>query len=120
MKPLLLSLALCLPTFAMAEGWTVTELSTLPDRAVCMERATSTFKLFIQTYGGGNIVAGKGTDDWTVAGYDLQGTEIDALIICPYEGGVVEPFLTVFNSEANDNGRQLVAKRLKALWDQRG
>lgn len=117
MRPLLLVLLLGLPFSASAEGWTVDELSSQPDRPTCMTRAENTFHSFVSQHGGGNVVRNPGRDDWTVAGYDLAGKSIDGLIICPIEGSKVEPFLIVFDSGTEDQLRGKTAQRLRAIWD---
>lgn len=118
MKRLLLVLLLAVPLPISAEGWTVDELSTQPDRPTCMTRAENVFHSHVSQYGGGNVVRNPGRDDWTVAGYDLAGKGIDGLIICPVEGNSVEPFLIVFSGGSEDLMRGKTAQRLRTLWDE--
>ncbi len=100
---------------AQAEGWTVTDFSSLPDRATCMGYAETTFNTYRARFGGDGFT---GRSNWTVGGYDLQGEVIDGLFICADEGGLVAPFLVVYNYDDDSDGREIVADRLGDIWDE--
>ena len=102
-------------TSASAEGWTVTDLGSVDERAECMRLAEATVDAYRATYGGNGFT---GRSEWTIGGYDLRGDVVDALIICPIEAGVVAPFLIVYNSDSDNDARETVAGRLETLWDQ--
>lgn len=100
---------------AQAEGWTVSDLGSLDTREECMRHAESTIDAYRQSYGADGFTGGS---EWTVGGYDLRGTVVDALIICPIEAGLVAPFLIVFNSDSDNDARDTVADRLETIWNQ--
>jgi len=104
-----------LATMAPAEGWTVSDLGSLDTREDCMRRAEATIDSYRASYGGSGFT---GRSEWTIGGYDLRGDVVDALIICPIEAGLAEPFLIVFNSDSDNDARGLVAERLEEIWDQ--
>jgi len=109
---LLLSVAV---TGAQAEGWSVIDLGTVDERAECMRLAEATIDAYRAAYGGDGFT---GRSEWTIGGYDLRGDPVDALIICPIEGGVVVPFLIVYNSDSENEARDTIADRLSDIWDQ--
>jgi hypothetical protein len=97
----------------LAAGWTVDDLGSMAERSACMSKAESTMRDYFAQHGGsGNI----GKSEWTLGGYGMRGSVIDALIICPIEAGLVEPFLIVHNSDSNNDARKIVADRVKAIW----
>jgi len=100
---------------AGAEGWTVTDLGSLGDRAECMRLSEATVDAYRMTYGGDGFT---GRSEWTIGGYDLRGDVVDALFICPIEAGLVAPFLIVYNSDSDNDARETVAVRLEEIWDQ--
>lgn len=100
---------------AGAEGWTVTDLGSLDDRAECMRLAEATVDAYRMAYGGDGFT---GRSEWTIGGYDLRGDVVDALFICPIEAGLVAPFLIVYNSDGENDARETVAERLEEIWDQ--
>lgn len=105
--------AVFLATPVFAAGWTVDDLGSMADRAACMARAEATMKDYFALHGGSGDI---GKSEWTLGGYGLRGAVIDALVICPIEAGLVEPFLIVHNSDGNNDARQIIADRLKAIW----
>lgn len=114
MKTLLAACAAAmLATPAFAAGWTVDDLGSMSQRADCMARAERTFKSYFAQHGGSGDI---GRSEWTIGGYGMRGNVIDALIICPIEAGMVEPFLIVHNSDNNNDARKIVADRVKAIW----
>lgn len=100
---------------AGAEGWTVSDLGSMDDRAECMRLAEATVDAYRATYGGDGFT---GRSEWTIGGYDLRGDVVDALFICPIEAGLVAPFLIVYNSDGENDARETVAERLEEIWDQ--
>ena len=100
---------------AQAEGWTVSDLGSVDERAECMRLAEATIDAYRATYGGDGFT---GRSEWTIGGYDLRGEVVDALIICPIEAGLVAPFLIVFNTDSDNDARETVADRLNEIWDQ--
>lgn len=100
---------------AQAEGWTVTDLGSVDERAECMRLAEATIDAYRASYGGDGFT---GRSEWTLGGYDLRGEVVDALIICPIEAGLVAPFLIVHNSDSDNDARETVANRLADIWDQ--
>lgn len=108
-------LGILLATMAQAEGWTVTDLGSVDERAECMRLSEATIDAYRGAYGGDGFT---GRSEWTIGGYDLRGEVVDALIICPIEAGLVAPFLIVFNSDSDNDARETVADRLSDIWDQ--
>jgi hypothetical protein len=102
-------------TVASAEGWTVTDLGTVDERAECMRLAEATVDAYRAAYGGDGFT---GRSEWTIGGYDLRGDVVDALFICPIEAGVVAPFLIVYNSDSDNDARDTIAGRLEDIWNQ--
>ncbi|WP_306044394.1 hypothetical protein [Nioella sp. MMSF_3534] len=100
---------------AQAEGWTVSDLGSVDERAECMRLAEATIDAYRATYGGDGFT---GRSEWTIGGYDLRGEVVDALIICPIEAGIAAPFLIVFNTDSDNDARETVADRLNEIWDQ--
>jgi len=100
---------------AQAEGWTVTDFSSLPDRETCMNYAETTIGTYRSRYGADGFT---GRSDWTLGGYDLRGEVIDALFICADESGLVAPFLVVYNVDDDSNARETIADRLGDIWDE--
>jgi hypothetical protein len=100
---------------ASAEGWTVTDLGSMDDRAECMRLAEATVDAYRATYGGEGFT---GRSEWTIGGYDLRGDVVDALFMCPIEAGLVAPFLIVYNSDDENDARETIADRLEEIWDQ--
>ncbi len=118
MKRLTLASAVSFVILAMAanaEGWTVTDLGSVDERAECMRLAEATVDTYRSSYGGDGFT---GRSEWTLGGYDLRGEVVDALIICPIEAGLVAPFLIVYNSDSDNEARETVATRLSDIWDQ--
>lgn len=114
MKTVLLTCAaLLFSSPVLAAGWTVDDLGSMAERTDCMAKAEATMQQYFQQHGGSGDI---GKSEWTLGGYGLRGNVIDALIICPIEAGMVEPFLIVHNSDANNDARQIVADRVKAIW----
>lgn len=114
MKRVLLTCAAALfATPMFAAGWTVDDLGSMSERSQCMSRAESTMKQYFVDHGGTESI---GKSEWTLGGYGLRGNVINALIICPIEGGMVAPFLIVHNSDNDNDARKIVADRVKAIW----
>ncbi len=114
MKTIVLTcVALLVSVPVHAAGWTVDDLGSMSERADCMARAERTMQEYFRIHGGSGDI---GRSEWTLGGYGLRGSVIDALIICPIEAGLVEPFLIVHNSDNNNDARKIVADRLKAIW----
>lgn len=100
---------------AGAAGWTADDLGQMGDRTACLLRAEATFSEYFVRHGGEEIV----TASWMVAGQGLGGLPIDALILCPIEGGVVVPFLVVHSTgfeTARNAARAEAAARLAEIW----
>lgn len=100
---------------AQAEGWSVTDFSSLPDRETCMSYAETTFNTYRQRFGGDGFT---GRSQWTVGGYDLRGEVVDALFICADEAGIVAPFVVVYNADDDSDARETIADRLGDIWDE--
>lgn len=114
MKRVLLTCAAALfAAPALAAGWTVDDLGSMSERADCMNRAEATMKAYYVQHGGTETI---GKSDWTLGGYSLRGNVVNALVICPIEGGLVAPFLIVHNTDNDSDARKIVADRLKAIW----
>lgn len=114
MKSLLMTCAMAfLASPVLAAGWTVDDLGSMAQRSDCMTKAENTMSEYFKQHGGSGDI---GKSEWTVGGYGLRGSVIDALVICPIEAGMVEPFLIVHNSDNNNDARKIVADRLKAIW----
>jgi hypothetical protein len=105
--------AILFATPAVSAGWTVDDLGSMAERSACMTKAEATMKGYYAQHGGKESI---GRSEWTLGGYGLRGAVIDALIICPIEAGLVEPFLIVHNSDSNNDARKIVADRVKAIW----
>ena len=100
---------------AQAEGWTVTDFSSLPDRATCMDYAETTFNTYRVRFGSDGFT---GRSNWTIGGYDLRGEVVDGLFICADESGLVAPFLVVYNNDDDSDARETIADRLGDIWDE--
>lgn len=116
-KRILLACALALgfAGSAHAEGWTVTDFSSLPDRQTCMSYAETAVETYRARYGAEGFT---GRSDWTLGAYDLRGDVVDALFICADETGLVEPFLVVYNVDDDSDARETIADRLGDIWDE--
>lgn len=100
---------------AQAEGWTVTDFSSISDRATCMAYAETTFNTYRERFGSDGFT---GRSNWTVGGYDLRGEVVDGLFICADEAGLVAPFLVVYNYDEDSDAREQIADRLGDVWDE--
>lgn len=109
------TLAMALSSQVQAEGWTVTDFSSLPDRATCMAYAETTFNTYRTRFGSDGFT---GRSNWTVGGYDLRGEVVDGLFICADESGLVAPFLVVYNVDDDSDARETIADRLGDIWDE--
>ncbi|SLN33800.1 hypothetical protein ROA7023_01223 [Roseisalinus antarcticus] len=115
MKTLGIVAALLLPAgMAAAEGWTISDLGSEAEREICMNKAAATFSSFAMKQGIEEVV---GQSEWTVAGYDLRGSGIDSIIICPIEGGLVAPFLLTYSSDNDADARQIIHDRVVDAWN---
>ncbi|ABD52963.1 hypothetical protein [Jannaschia sp. CCS1] len=110
-----LGLAATLTVSAQAEGWTVTDFSSLPDRDTCMNYAETTFNTYRTRFGSDGFT---GRSTWTIGGYDLRGEVVDGLFICADESGQVAPFLVVYNVDDDSDARETIADRLGDIWDE--
>jgi hypothetical protein len=116
MKYVLAALAgLGLASPAMSAGWTINDLGAMDQRADCMRLAETVFNEYDRRWNSQSVYVG----NWTVGGYGLRGDPIDAIIMCPVEGGLVAPFLVVHNSDNDSAARKIVAERLVDIWDDR-
>lgn len=102
-------------TGALAEGWSVTDFDSLPDRATCMAYAETTVDIYRERYGAPGFT---GRSDWTIGGYDLRGGVIDSLFICADESGLVAPFLVVYNTDDDNAAREAISERLVDIWEE--
>ena len=109
------ALSLAASGAAQAEGWTVTDFSSVSDRQTCMTYAETTFSVYRQRFGGDGFT---GRSQWTVGGYDLRGEVVDGLFICADESGLVAPFLVVYNVDDDSDAREAIADRLGDIWDE--
>jgi hypothetical protein len=100
---------------AQAEGWTVTDFSSVSTRDICMNYGETTFNTYRQRFAADGFT---GRSNWTIGGYDLQGEAIDGLFICADESGLVAPFLVVYNTDDDSDARETVADRLGDIWDE--
>ncbi len=100
---------------ASAEGWTVTDFSSISDRDTCMNYAETTFNTYRERFGGDGFT---GRSNWTIGGYDLRGEVVDGLFICADETGQVAPFLVVYNYDDDSDARETIADRLGDIWDE--
>ncbi len=100
---------------AHAEGWTVTDFSSIGDLDTCMNYAETTFNTYRARFGGDGFT---GRSNWTIGGYDLRGEVVDGLFICAEDGGFVEPFLVVYNYDDDSDARETIADRLGDIWDE--
>ena len=98
-----------------AEGWTVTDFSSIGDLDTCMNYAETTFNTYRARFGGDGFT---GRSNWTIGGYDLRGEVVDGLFICAEDGGFVEPFLVVYNYDDDSDARETIADRLGDIWDE--
>lgn len=108
-------LSLTVTGAAQAEGWTVTDFTTLGDLDTCMNYAETTFNTYRTRFGADGFT---GRSNWTIGGYDLRGEAIDGLFICAEEDGVVDPFLVVYNNDDDSDARETIADRLGDIWDE--
>lgn len=104
---------LAMSGMAHAEGWTISDLGSEGDRDTCMSKAERTFRSYAADSGVEEVI---GRSEWTVAGYDLRGGLIDAIIICPIEGGLVAPFLLTYSGESDDDARKIIHDRIYESW----
>lgn len=100
---------------ASAEGWTVTDFNSVPDRDTCMNYAENTFNTYRGRFGSDGFT---GRSNWTVGGYDLRGEVVDGIFICADEAGLVAPFLVLHNTDEDSDARELIADRLGDIWDE--
>ncbi len=100
---------------AQAEGWSVTNFRSVPDRATCMNYAETTLNVYSQRFGQIGFI---GRSDWTIGGYDMRGEVVDALFICPDEAGMTAPFLVIHNSDDDGAARETISDRLGEIWDE--
>ena len=100
---------------AQAEGWTVTDFSSIATLDTCMNYAETTFNTYRARFGGDGFT---GRSNWTIGGYDLRGEVVDGLFICAEEGGAVDPFLVVYNYDDDSDARETIATRLGDIWDE--
>jgi hypothetical protein len=119
MKPLrgaVAGLGLCVAASgALAEGWSVTDFDSVADRATCMAYSQTVVSLYRQRF---NAPGFDGQSEWTFGGYDLNGPTVDALFICPEEGGRVAPLLVVYNADDDHATREAISDRLGVIWDE--
>jgi hypothetical protein len=100
---------------ALAEGWSVTNFDSVPDRATCMAYAETAVNTYRQRY---NTPGFTGRSDWTLGGYDLRGDAVDSLFICADEGGLVSPFLVIYNTDDDNAARETISDRLADIFDE--
>ena len=105
-----------LATPVVAEGWSVSDLGSMAERDACMSRARDVFSSYASRY---NVEESIGESNWTVGGYDLRGEPVDALIICPIEGGLVVPFLMTHGTDSDSDARRIIHDRLRDIWDEK-
>lgn len=97
---------------ALAEGWTLQTLGTMPSVEACMDKARIAVNRYIFDNGGGETAA----DSWSVYGFDLEPEAVDAVIMCPTGGGDYINAILVLHSEGTD--RSIVADRIKSIWEE--
>jgi len=105
-----------LATPVAAEGWSVSDLGSMSDRDACMSRARDVFSSYASRY---DVEESIGQSTWTVGGYDLRGETVDALIICPIEGGIVVPYLLSHGTDSDSEARRIIHDRLRDIWDEK-
>lgn len=79
---------------AHAEGFAVSDMGLVQDKATCVRKAESAFARFQAERGGGF----RTTDDWVVYQYDIGPQNSDAFIACIDVGERSLGFLTVFSA----------------------
>lgn len=100
---------------AQAEGWSVLEMRDRSDAGGCMPHARATLESYMRSYSVAPTAEIVQTE-WTTGGYDFEGPETDAIIICPAESGGGLPYLVVY-STLDESLRIQVAERLENLWN---
>lgn len=99
---------------ALSDGWNIRDLGSSASIQSCMDKAFATFDWF-QREAGRDIEIGR--SDWTVAAYDMRGPDIDAIIMCPEEAGLIAPFLIVHSTGDDNDARRIIFEQLKDLWE---
>lgn len=96
---------------ALAEGWTIQTLGTMPSTEACMDHARIVMNRYIFDNGGGETAA----DTWSIYGFDLQPETVDAVIMCPTGGGDYVNAILVLHNEGED--RLAVADEIYRIWN---
>ena len=113
MRKLVLALALITPALpALAEGWTIQTLGTMPSTEACMDKARIVINRYLFENKGGETAS----DTWSVYGFDLEPDSVDSVIMCATGGGNYVNATLVLHNEGND--RSTVANALLDFWNQ--
>ena len=81
MRRLVSAFALILAgTPALAEGWTIQTLGTMPSTEDCMDHARIVLNQYIYDHGNAETAS----DSWSVYAFDLMPGTVDAVIMCSY------------------------------------
>ncbi|WP_188528536.1 hypothetical protein [Sinisalibacter lacisalsi] len=98
---------------ALAEGWSITKLGTMPSEQICMDKARLVINRYIFANGGGNT----GEDSWSLYAYNLEPGGQDIVIMCPIGGGGAVNAMLVIQSESSGDDRSWAAQELVAIWN---
>jgi len=112
MRPFALALALMFPALpALANGWTIQTLGTMPSTEDCMAKARTVMGAYIFDHGGGETAS----DTWSVYGFALEPGAVDAVLMCPTGGGdFINAILVLYSAEDN---REAVSDTFYELWN---
>jgi len=105
-----------LPAAAMAEGWTIKDLGSVPTESGCVNLAWDVFDRYRDARSLGDLQK----TEWVVYGYDLSSGAYDAIITCNYgPNDTTRATLAVHNSDDGYDGeRGDIADRLERYWEQ--
>jgi len=97
---------------ASAQGWTISDLGTMPSREACMRLAEDVIYRYRRVFGGGFVSAAS----WTQYMYDVEPGTNHIVVMCPIVNGVLNAFLVTHGASGEEN-RQLVHDRLERYWE---
>ncbi len=104
---------------AAAETFKLGDLGPVSSRAECMITARKVLDAYLDEFGG-HSTAGDPDDPaaWSFNAWDLRPGDSDVAISCPVVGNQVNGFFAIHSSGPGDAAdAEVVAERLRALWD---
>lgn len=108
--------AMLVPSLALAEGYSVSDLGNMVTKAACLQKAERVIRRYDSSLGAGQI----NVANWTAYGWDMTPGDQDTLIICApsTEAGTdrVRVILVVYGEQERED-RQLTRDVLKGYWE---